>query len=281
MVMIEISVIILVIVFLLSQVKCVCDNNILGSGHRYRVISAQDFSTISIINCHYFSGNTREYSCGQTCNKELSCVYYAINSNGQCFICMLHHEAPVMFYDWPFSLEYKNITEIFVKDAPLCLGVIGGQFGSLSGESYWIFTRNEWGAFGNERNTYISLIVYTLTLEFRTSHMNGIIMFIERGGSEVTYDDFVAIYIENGYIKHSADNYYGKGIAATVNKYNDGMWHRASFYKNNDYLETIVDGVKSTGNIVSSGGSTDVAKTFKIGGIPSNLDTKAQKHIVS
>lgn len=125
----------------------------------------------------------------------------------------------------------------------------------------------------------IDVIEYTITMQFKTTSPNGILLFAEKS-PVYNHDDFIGIYIKNGYIIHNFDNSPGKVTVTSASKYNDGQWHFLKAIKNSGNNNLCVDNVcksKST----SQGSTAHIIPQYKVGGVPNNLISKAQHYMVS
>lgn len=163
---------------------------------------------------------------------------------------------------------------------------LGVQYSGSISQSYSLFTvANEWTFLSPLLidSNHLQLTTYEITLSFKTTNPDGIIIFSEHisGSDPSQVKDFLGLYMKDGKLTHKFDNYISPIQATTPNAYNDGLWHNVTITKNGDVCEICVgaDCVRNIGK--TSGGTASVLPQISIGGVSSTLCTQAMTNLVS
>ena len=126
---------------------------------------------------------------------------------------------------------------------------------------------------------HIQLASYNISMRFRTENSDGVILFAKSTQVNLNKRDFIGIFIQDGHIKHSFDNYLGATTSASSGKYNNGLWHTLLAEKDNDIGKICVDGACDLQ--IGAGKDANLNPEYYLGGVPDGLIKKAQKYLVS
>lgn len=138
--------------------------------------------------------------------------------------------------------------------------------------------------FGLNKNSRLEIhdsfpikITTSITLKFRTLHADGLIFY----ASDARFNDFLAIWLQEGYVNYAFDLGSGQMHLKTNQKYNDGRFHTLgasrdmqsgllvmSDRRNRTIVETI------EGHSKGKASSLSIAEPYYFGGLP---DTDKQR----